>query len=113
MHELGIAQGIIGIVGDEAQKKGFRRVLEIRLKMGEFSGLVAECLREMFPIAAAGSPAEGAELVIETLPARFECLDCGYVGDVDRENVCCPRCRSTAIRMVSGREFYVDSLKVE
>ncbi len=113
MHELAIAQGIIGIVDGEAQKNGFRRVLEIRLKMGEFSGLVPDCLREFFPIAAAGSPAEGAQLLIETLPARFQCRDCGYEGDADRKNACCPQCRSAAIRMISGREFYVDSLKVE
>ena len=113
MHELAIAQGIIRIVDEQAREKGFQRVQEIRLKMGEFSGLVPACLREFFPVAAAGTAAEGAVLVIETLPARFRCLDCGYEGPVDRSGACCPDCRSPAIRMLSGREFYVDSLKVE
>ena len=113
MHELSIARSIIAIVEQAARDEGFERVLEIRLKMGEFSGLVPECLREFFPIAAKGTPAEGASLVMETLPARFRCLDCGHEGPADRKNACCPLCRSTALRMTQGREFYVENLKVE
>lgn len=113
MHELAITKGVIDIVNAEAKDKGFERVLEISLKVGEFSGIVPQCLREFFPIAAAGSPAEGAILDIRTIPASFKCLDCGYEGAADRKNACCPGCRSTAIKMTAGREFYVENLKVE
>lgn len=113
MHELSIAQSLIGLVEREAEKEGFTRVLEIRLRMGEYAGIIPDCLREFFPIAAAGTKAEGAELVMETLPARFRCSGCGYEGPVDRREACCPNCGSQAIRMLSGREFYVDNLKVE
>lgn len=113
MHELAIAKGIIDIVNSEAKEKGFDRVLEINLSIGEYSGVVPECIREFFPIAAAGTPAEGARIQVENIPARFQCLDCGYEGEADRKNACCPSCRSTAIKMIAGREFYVESLKVE
>ena len=113
MHELAITKGIIDIVSSEARDKDFERVLEIKLQVGEYSGLVPECIREFFPIAAKGSVAENAVLNIETLKAKFKCLDCGYEGDADRKNACCPQCRSTALKMTAGREFYVDSLKVE
>ena len=55
MHELAITKGIIDIVNSEAEKSGFKNVLEITLRVGEYSGIVPECLREFFPIAAAGS----------------------------------------------------------
>ena len=113
MHELAIAQNIIGIVERAAREEGFRRVLEIRLKIGEYSGLVPDCLQEFFPLAARDSRAEGAALVIETQPALFRCDACGHEGEADRKNACCPRCRSSAIRMIRGREFYVENLKVE
>lgn len=113
MHELAIAKGIIDIVNSEAKDKGFQRVLEIGLRVGEYSGIVPECIREFFPIAAAGSPAEGAVLEIQTIPARFRCPDCGYEGGIDRREACCPRCRSQAVRMTAGREFFVEQLKVE
>ena len=113
MHELSIAQSLIGLVESEAEKEGFKRVLEIRLRMGEFSGIIPDCLREFFPIASAGTKAEGAELVIETVPAAFRCADCGYEGAIERRTAACPVCGGTRIRMISGREFYVDNLKVE
>lgn len=108
-----MTKGIIDIVNSEAEKSGFKNVLEITLRVGEYSGIVPQCLREFFPIAAAGSVAEGAELVIEPVKARFRCLECGHEGEADRKSACCPECRSTAIKMTSGREFFVESLKVE
>ena len=57
--------------------------------------------------------AERAALVIEPIEARFRCLDCGHEGAADRKKACCPECRSTAIKMTAGREFFVESLKVE
>ena len=113
MHELALAQGVIDIVKAEAEKQGFERVLEITLIVGEYSGIVPECLAEFFPIAAKGSPAEGAQLKTEALPASFRCADCGYEGAVERREACCPACGSEAIKMTSGREFYVESLRVE
>ena len=112
MHELAITKGIIDIVNSEKTEKGFNRVLEISLRVGEFSGIVPECIREFFPIAAKDSAAENAELVIETIPALFQCLDCGYEGAADRENACCPKCKSLALKMTAGREFYVENLTV-
>lgn len=113
MHELALARGIIDIVDSEARARGFTRVIEISVCAGEFSGVVPDSLREFFPYAAAGTPAEGAALSIETARARFECLDCGYKGAVDRAAARCPECASDALKMLSGREFYVESLKVE
>ena len=113
MHELAITKSLIELVETEAQRQGFQRALEIRLRVGEFSGIVPDCVRDFFPLASKGTAAENAELVFETVPAVFLCLDCGYEGAADRKNACCPLCGSTALRMTAGREFFVESLKVE
>ena len=113
MHELSLANGILDIIRAEQKKNGFARVLEISLKVGEYSGIVPRCLEEFFPIAAEGSPAEGAALRMETIPAVFRCADCGYEGRPDREHACCPVCRGEHVRMISGREFYVENIVVE
>ena len=86
MHELALTKGVIDIVLSEQKRQDFERVLEISLRIGEFSGIVPECIREFFPIAAAGSPARDAKLVIETVPASFLCLDCGHEGAADGKN---------------------------
>ena len=69
MHELSLARGILGIVEAEQKKSGFTRVLEISLKVGEYSGIVPRCLEEFFPIAAGDGAAKDAKLRIEVLPA--------------------------------------------
>ena len=113
MHELSLANGILGIVRTEQEKHGFARVLEISLKIGEYSGIVPRCLLEFFPIASKGTLAEGAALRVETVPAAFRCCDCGFEGPLPRHSAACPACGSEAIRMISGREFFVENLKVE
>lgn len=113
MHELAIAENIIGIVKSEAQKNGFRRVLEIKLMIGEYSGIIPEYIVELFPVAAKGTPAEGAAVNVCMLPAAFECRSCRYSGPVDRKKACCPVCGSEDLKMTAGRELYVDRLKVE
>ncbi len=113
MHELSLAQGILQIIRTEQEKRGFGRVLEVSLKVGEYSGIVPRCLEEFFPIAAGDGVAKDARLRIETLPAVFRCTDCGFEGRPDRERACCPGCGGEHIRMVSGREFYVENLVVE
>ena len=113
MHELALTEGIIAIVEQEARKNGFERVLEITLKVGEFSGVVPDCLREFFPIASRGTAAEGAALRIEPVPAAFRCGSCGFEGPLPRHTACCPACGGEEIRMIAGREFFVENLKVE
>jgi len=113
MHELALTQGIINIISAEQKKNGFRRVIEIRLRVGEFSGVIPQCIEEFFPIAASGTSAENARIVIESVEAKFKCLDCGFEGAIDRKKVCCPDCGSECIRMTAGREFFVEDIKVE
>ncbi|MBR3238723.1 MAG: hydrogenase maturation nickel metallochaperone HypA, partial [Oscillospiraceae bacterium] len=113
MHELALAEGILKIVTSEQQKNGFARVLEIGLSIGEYSGIVPTCLEECFPLVSKGTAAEGARLRMETVQAAFVCTDCDWSGPMPRHSACCPNCRSTAVRMVRGREFFVNNLVVE
>ena len=113
MHELALTEGILNIVASEQKKNGFTRVEEIRLKIGEFSGVIPECIKEFFPLISKGTAAEGAKLTVETVPASFICFSCGYEGPIARHTTCCPQCGSETISMRSGREFFVEELKVD
>ena len=113
MHELALTEGILSIVSSEQKKSGFTRVLEIHLRIGEYSGVIPSCIEEFFPLVAEGTSAEGAKLVMEKVKAEFECTECGFRGTVEKHSACCPSCGSSAIRMTAGREFYVENLIVE
>ena len=113
MHELALTRSLIDLVERESKNQGFNKALEIRLKLGEYSGVIPDYILDLFPYASKGTAAEGAALVFETVPARFVCPDCGYEGAVDRHEARCPGCGGTALKMTQGREFFVDSLKVD
>ena len=113
MHELALTEGILSIVSSEQKKSAFSRVLEIDLRIGEYSGVIPGCIEEFFPLAAKGTAAEGAKLIMETVKAEFACMECDFHGALEKHTACCPKCGSTAIRMTAGREFYVENLIVE
>ncbi len=113
MHELAITEGIIEAAVPEAKRHGARKILEIRLKIGELSGVLPECIQEYFNIASRGTIAEGARLSVEKIPVTIECKGCGYSGEIPKRKIFCPRCQSADFTLTSGREYFVDSLEVE
>ena len=111
MHELSIMRSIVDVCEREAREKGFRRVENISLAVGAVSGIVPECMFEFFPLAAAGTVAEGAKRTTRVILAALECPDCGYSGKIHGGE--CPGCGGWGFRLVHGREFYIDSIEVE
>ena len=113
MHELAITQGIIAAAVPEAERHGAKRILEIRLRIGEFSGVFPEYIQEYFNIASRGTLAEGAKLTIDRIPIAIRCNDCDFEGEIQKRKIHCPECGSSEIKLISGKEYYVDSLEVE
>ena len=113
MHELAITEGIIETAIPAAEAGGARRILEIRLKIGEMSGVFPEYIEEYLQTLAKGTIAEGAALKVEKIPVSIKCGSCGFEGPIDRKNAKCPKCESVDFKITGGREYYVDSLEVE
>ena len=113
MHELAITEGIIEAAVPEAERAGAKKILEIRLKIGELSGVLPECIQEYFNIASRGTIAEGARLKVEKIPITIECRNCGFTGEIKKTRIHCPECDSSDFALKSGREYFVDSLEVE
>ena len=113
MHELAITEGIMEAAVPEAERAGAKKILEIRLKIGELSGVLPECIQEYFNIVSRGTIAEGARLSVEKIPITIDCLSCGYNGEIPKRKIHCPVCDSSEIKLRTGREYFVDSLEVE
>ena len=65
MHELAVCQGLMNQVDEIARRENAQLVTRITLLIGPLSGIEPQLLRDAFPIAAAGSVAEDAQLSIE------------------------------------------------
>ena len=113
MHELAITEGILEAAVPAAKAAGAKKILEIRLKIGELSGVIPSCIEEYLHIAAKGTIAEEAKLKVERIPAEIRCEACGRESRPGIKRGLCPFCGSTDIRIIRGREYFVDSLEVE
>jgi hydrogenase nickel incorporation protein HypA/HybF len=113
MHEAALTQSILNIALTEAARHQATKVLEIRIKAGALAGVLPALVQEYFNIVSAGTAAEQARLSIEKIAAGIACLDCGSQSEAEGYIFACPTCGSSNIRLLKGREFYVDSLEVE
>ncbi|MBR5741263.1 MAG: hydrogenase maturation nickel metallochaperone HypA [Firmicutes bacterium] len=113
MHELAITEGILKTVLPAAEQGGAKKILEIRLRIGEFSDIVPECVQAYLDIIGEGTIAEGAKVEWETVPSTVRCRSCGFEGHIDRRSPVCPACGSNDIALLTGREFSVEDLVVE
>ena len=114
MHELPVTESIVRIAVEEAERHKVKKVNEIKLMVGELSGLVPECIQYYFDIISKGTKVEGAQIKKNKIPITMKCQDCGFSGDTDKFiNNECPKCHSKVMKMVGGNEFYIDSMEVE
>jgi hydrogenase nickel incorporation protein HypA/HybF len=113
MHELSIMQCALEQVLEQAQLAGAARVHAIRLRIGALSGVVPDALQFAFEALADGTPAQGAQLLIEDVPARFWCATCRHEFKADRMFGECPGCHQPSTELRAGREMELTSLEVD
>ena len=97
----------------QARQAGANRVHVIRLRIGALSGVVPEALQFAFEALAPGTPAEGAELAIEHVPARFWCAQCTREFQSDDLFAECPECNRPSGDLRAGRELELASLEID
>lgn len=114
MHELSIALRILEIAAETAAQNGDARILSIRLKLGELSGVDADALRFSFEVARGGTPQEHTELLIEDVPVRAFCPVCARESAVESiQCLCCSRCGAPVRVVLSGRELEVVAVEIQ
>ena len=113
MHEMSLCESILGIVEDEAQRQGFKRVVRVRLEIGALAGVEIEAMRFGFDAVTRGSLAEGAVLEIIELPGTAWCLPCGRQVEVARRFDACPLCGGYQLQVTGGEAMRIRDLEVE
>ncbi len=113
MHELAICQSLIEQVESIALERNAQCVTSIIVAMGPLSGVEEQLLKNAYPIASAGTVAENAELVIETLPVRVKCTQCGSESDALPNKLICKQCGDWRTTLVSGDELMLMSVELE
>jgi len=109
MHELSIADAVVQIASRHARG---RRVTRVELRVGHLRQVVPDALDFAFELVAEGTPVEGAELVMEEVPASVRCEACGAESTLAAFPAACPACGSLKVEVTGGDEL-LDALELE
>ena len=110
MHELSIADAVFGIASRHANG---RRVTRVDLRVGHLRQVVPDALEFAWQLVTQGTPMDGAELVIEEVPATVRCEACGAESTLKGFPALCAECGSASVEVTGGDELLVDSLELE
>ena len=113
MHELSITESILEIALRHAGQAKARRIIGLHLVIGQLASIVDDSVQFYWDIISAGTLAEGARLNFRRIPAELLCLDCQHRYPVDGQNLVCPVCQSTHVKVAAGTEFSLEAIDIE
>jgi len=113
MHELAVCQALIEQVERVARENEARRVVSIVVSVGPLSGVEAQLLEHAYPLAAAGTIAERAALVVETVPVRVRCRTCCAETEVAANRLVCGACNDWQVEVTAGEDLLLKRVEIE
>jgi hydrogenase nickel incorporation protein HypA/HybF len=113
MHELAVTENILEIAVRHGKQAGANRVTDIHIVMGKLSSIVDDSVQFYWDIISEKSICEGAKLHFDRIPAQMQCLDCDKTYTIEQDLTPCPHCNSSNIKLISGEEFWLDSIEIE
>ncbi len=120
MHEFSIASGVVETVLAYAETHGVKKIVEVRMLVGELTCVEAEQLKFCFSAITRDSALEGAALEIDTADAAVRCPHCAYEGPPKYwegaqsaaflPTLECPTC-GRAAEPIAGHDCAIKSIK--
>ena len=131
MHEMSLAQGLIEELSVLASKNKALRIVQVRVVLGPFSGVVADSFSFGFNVLKKREPLMAeAKLVLDTPAPQYTCQGCGQAitlpqgNEMDRLEMMvsaafsftqkkCPFCSSSRLSPKGGTELILQQVIME
>lgn len=113
MHELAVCQELIAQVEVIAQQHHAKSINSVTLKIGPLAGVEGDLLKQAFPIACAGTVAEGAKLITKFADVVVYCDHCKKKSTVPVNKLLCSFCGDWKTKLISGDELLLLSIDME
>ena len=113
MHELSVCLALLEQIQRIAAEQDAQRVTRIELNVGPLSGVESDLLKSAWPIAAAGTVAEHAELFVDDAEIVVRCTVCNAETIATANKLLCGECGEFRTSLVSGDEMILQRLEVE
>ena len=120
MHEMSIAAGLMEKLLEFTREHPGRRILQVRLMVGELANLELDQLRFCYGSIIVNTVLEGSELDFEPIETVVQCPQCAYLGPpkyweealafTSPATLRCPGCGGAA-EAVQGHECAIKNLR--
>jgi hydrogenase nickel incorporation protein HypA/HybF len=113
MHERSLVRALLRQVQQVADENSDGKVVSIRVRVGEFSGVEPELLASAYVELIRGTPLCDATLDMEQVQLEGICDQCGTRFRIERFDFQCRRCGSLHVTVHGGEELLLESVKFE
>jgi CRP/FNR family cyclic AMP-dependent transcriptional regulator len=113
MNERSKIRALLRQVQALAEENSPRRVLAIRVRVGDLCGVETGLLSEAYGELVRDTPLRGAALELERVPREAICDQCGNKFRIIGFHYECDKCGSLRLSLRGGDELRLDSVKFE
>ena len=113
MHEMSLAEGVLQLVEETAEREGAARVKQVVLEIGQLSSVEPESLRFCFEAVTRDSIAADATLRIIDVPGSGWCMTCSKTVPLAEVFGECPQCGGYQVQATGGTEMRVKEIEIE
>ncbi|MBF0569928.1 MAG: hydrogenase maturation nickel metallochaperone HypA [Candidatus Omnitrophica bacterium] len=110
MHESHQVQRLINDAQQALTRRGLAKARKVSVLVGELMGFDEGSLQLHWEEMVLGTSLEGAELVIEFVPAKLQCPKCKAIYPKKGSALSCPACQVIGVPMPSGKEFCIKDI---
>lgn len=113
MHEYSIVDSLLELADKHAREHNAKKVTKLEIKIGVLSGVEPELLKTAFETFKEGTICEEAEFIMKIQPVVIKCQECGFEGELKKDEYLCPNCKSSKLSILDGEDMYLMSLELE
>ncbi|MDH7576675.1 MAG: hydrogenase maturation nickel metallochaperone HypA [Bacillota bacterium] len=108
MHELSLMENVVQILRTNAAENGIKKITRIQLVVGKMTMAVPDALQFAFEVFKEEKLFKDAVLEIKEEPVRGECKECRQTFEIKDFEFLCPFCSGPQVKLVGGRELYIE-----
>jgi len=113
MRELNAIQSILTKALLKARESNAKRIKSLQLAIGEISEFDQNSIQKHWDDLSQGTLAEQAQLHFRLINAEVQCMACFMKYHPVDGKIHCPHCGSYGAKILSGEEFYLDSIELD
>lgn len=112
MHELTIAQSIVELAEEAAEKENADKIYSIDIEIGALSGVVFEALEFALQIIVKNTKLEKTVVNYLKIDGLAQCKNCNAQFKTNDLLAVCPVCNRAEFQIIDGKQLRIKSLKV-